>query len=373
MTNQDADNCLTIKRELQGLISPDEPKSNCTVELLLMAAQSAYRIGKDNVIDPAHSEAYAKTLADIKEHGYRCASGITPLGSKGTGTTPLAAITLYPTDQTDKIAPIIIAFRGTATLGDVGSDLKIGVTGTVGKAFRDEAFQYYNNILMLSCGRPIVLTGHSLGGHLATYVGTRAYDLKLTSPVQVRTFNTAPVSTAHDGVFEKSSNLRNQFVNYRINTDVPSALTLHESTGDTFDFPSSKGAAESHFLGALMSELPEAILKGKIGATASVTQDENLLIERTQGMLHSYQCRVANQYFSSIRQGQQNLEEMSPVLNKLVQRFESKQYDLALTELQTLKTKLDGRISIDMVDVLIKSVNSIKTAAEVVDKSAPHP
>ena len=216
---------------------------------------------------------------------------------------------------------------------------------------------------MLNPGRPIVLTGHSLGGHLATYVGTRAYAQQGTPPVQVRTFNTAPVSTAHDGVFEKKPELKGSFINYRLTNDAPSALSFQKYTGETFVFASSKGVLESHLIGSLVKELPEPILKGTIGATESATQDEHLLIERTQGMLHSYQCRVANQYFSSIRQGQQNLEKMSPVLNNLVQRFERKEYALALTELQTLKTKLDGRISIDMVNVLIKSVNSITRAS----------
>lgn len=169
------------------------PKSKCTVRLLTVATESTYKVRKDNAMDPS-IEAHKLLLDEMESHGYTLTEAIAPIGSEGTGTTPLGAVCLSPTDSQ---GPIIIAFRGTKAAGDVVSDMRIMATGVVEANFRNAAFEFYQKIQKANPGREIVLCGHSLGGHLAQYVATKAYntnpDLLANPTLQVRTFNTAPV------------------------------------------------------------------------------------------------------------------------------------------------------------------------------------
>lgn len=341
-------------------MAQDTPSSQCTVRLLAIAAQAAYRIKNDNLIDPTYSDGYQQTLVDMAEHGYSITDSIAPIKSKGTGTTPLAALCLTPQDRH---SPLVIAFRGTKTSGDMVSDIKLGTTGVVEKKLRNAAFEYYQKIRKENPGREIVLTGHSLGGHLAQYVATKAYntdpELAANPQVQVRTFNTAPVATRHSSIFSSHNHLRAQIVNYRLSPDWVSDLPLKQYYGNTFVFPCNKFWLFAHSMDPVMKYLPEAVLNQEVGTTDR-TKTHNALVELVNGVRTSYQCRVKGQILHRFRSGAQNLSLMETELPKVLDCIKNKNYDEAIERLQGLEKKLDGKISKQIIDVLKQSTQVVK-------------
>ena len=348
--------------------------TQCTVGLLTIAAQLSYRVGEGDAIDLSNLEN-TKLLSDLWDCGYEIAHSIAPKVSKGTGTTPIAAITLAPQDPT---APIVISFRGTKTLGDVSSDLHLGSRGVVGKPFREAAFEYYQNVRKAHPDREIILTGHSLGGHLAAYVATKAYNidpiLRSNPILQVRTFNTAPVSTRHSEVFKEHPELKDQFVNYRLSTDVVSNLPLQQYTGNTFVFPCKKGALAAHILRAVREDIPPEILSQPVGRTNDTSQQHNRLVELINGAHHSYQCYVKGQFFSRYREEGKDLSKMDehfPIVQALLQE---KKYENAIGALTYLSWELKSDSAKRIVASLIESTKAVQAIQPKSDLAvAPSP
>lgn len=286
-------------------------RSTCTVGLLLTAAQAAYRVGENDIINPESHATNTQLLMDAASHGYVITKSIAPMRNKGSGQSPLAAVCLEPQDPK---APLVISYRGTDTMGDVISDLRLTSTGIIEKKFRDAAFNFYLDVRAQHPNREIIITGHSLGGHLAQYVGVKAYNtdanLQANHLLQVRTFNSAPISTTHSAVFDKDPESASQFVNYRLSPDLVSNSPLQQYYGNTFVFPSDKNALVSHKLGTLRDNLPETILNQEVTADTEFGKKQNMLIERIKGVESSYQCRVEGQFFSRFRAGPKNLEKM---------------------------------------------------------------
>lgn len=337
------------------------PSSNCTIGLLVHASQAAYRIKKDNLIDPAYSEAYAQTLVDIAEQGYSIADSIAPLASKGTGKTSLAAVCLTPQDEH---SPLIISFRGTKAGSDVISDIRLSTFGVVEKDFRDAAFEFYLKMRITYPGREIVLTGHSLGGHLAQYVATKAYNTDpylVSNPVvQVRTFNTAPINTEHSSIFRSHRHLLAQFVNYRLSPDVISDLPFQHYYGNTFVLPCNKGVLASHPMGAIKQYLPAEILSQTVGSSDNSTKKQDMLVELMRGVVFSYQCRVEGQFFSRFRAGVRNLTEFQKVLPILISAIEEGHYGAAQSKLRELNDEVNGLVSKAIIKVLLNYVTRLE-------------
>lgn len=348
------------------------PSSNCTIGLLIHASQAAYRIKKDNLIDPAYSEAYAQTLVDIAEQGYSIADSIAPLASKGTGKTSLAALCLMPQD---KHSPLIISFRGTKTGSDVISDIRLSTLGVVEKQFRDAAFEFYRKMRIEYPEREIVLTGHSLGGHLAQYVATKAYNTDpylVNNPlVQIRTFNTAPIDTKHRSIFSTYPHLLSQIVNYRLSPDVVSDLPLQYYYGNTFVFPCDKGALASHPMGAVRKYLPAEILSQTVGSSDHCTKKQDMLVELMRGVVFSYQCRVEGQFFSRYRAGVKNLAEFEKALPVLISAINEGHYDAAQSKLLELNRAVNGLVSKAIIEVLIHDVTRLKMNVQAQTTGVP--
>ena len=338
--------------------------SECTVELMAIASAAVYKVKKDDKID---EQEYQQTLADIKSHGYEYENAIAPMTSGGSGTTRLGALCLKPKD--DK-SPIVISFRGTKSGYDVLSDINIGLTGTAGKNLREAAYKYYQKIQKQNPGREIVLTGHSLGGHLAHYVGTKAYNeepqLQEKPSIQVRTFNTAPCDTAHKAVFQKKPHLLSNFVNYRLSKDVISDLPLQKYQGNTFVFPYKPetlfqvDSYKAHLLNTIKKTIPDDVLVQKVGADNQSSKNHNLLVELARGITSSYQCRVEGQFFSKFRAGSRNLEKMQDALPKVIESLNNKNYEDAIIKLKALEGQLEGKMSNHMIDTLMRSIEQVK-------------
>lgn len=171
----------------------------------------------------------------------------------------------------DEKAPNIIAFRGTSNLVDGYNDLVIATTKRASKARRDQAYEYYQAIKELFPGKAIILTGHSLGGHIAQDVAIRAYQDE-KDKLQVRTFNTAPHK-------KESTNI--PIINYALDKDVVSIIPRQPYVGPFFIMESSgdqsQGPIEDHLMKPLMKYTPEELKKYPIGCN-----DKDFLIEQIQ-------------------------------------------------------------------------------------------
>lgn len=333
--------------------------SRCDIHLLIMASESAYCVSKDNTVD---REKYRTVITSIEERGYQINKGIAPQHQLGGGTTPLAATCLTPVNGD---GPIVIAFRGTETKGDVVSDLLIGTNGVVEKKFRDAAFKFYTDTKKNYPEREIILTGHSLGGHLAQYVATKACNeanmARQTLPnLQVRTFNTAPINTNHDAFFKKHHGFLARFVNYRLSPDLVSDLPTKKSYGDIFSFPSKKNFLKAHTLQAMLTDLPPDILKQEVGGRTLKSLQHNLLLEQVRGAFKSYHCRIEGQWFSKYRQGSKNLSVFNSVKEDILSALENKDYTKALNHIKTIEGQLSGSVSTKILNILKINIEIMK-------------
>lgn len=340
-------------------------KSKCTVGFLVSAAQMSYKIGREDTVDLSINQA-TEIAAEMRDNGYSIERSIAPIRSQGTGQSPLAAVCLKSDDPDE---PIIISYRGTHAGGDVVSDARLTMGGVVEKKFRDAAFDFYQQVRKQYPNKEIVITGHSLGGHLAQYVGTKAYNtdpkLQANHLVQVRTFNSAPVDTKHGEVFERQPELSSQFVNYRLSPDVVSNLPLHQHYGNTFVFPSNQNALNSHKLGVVKQLLPEHIKNQEITAPSPIEKQKNMLVELVKGVESSYQCRVEGQFFSRYRAGAKNLEQMQKAFPEVIELIEKGKYNEAVLKLDDLKDKLDGTVSKQLVDAIRQRTVDVKISQQM--------
>lgn len=340
-------------------------KSKCNIKMLMIAANAAYYLRKNNLINSKDSEAHKQSLRDIKHHAYKISKTITPKYNHGRGENSLSALCLQPKSLK---SPIIISFRGTADLQDLIDDSRIVLTGVTRKSLRDAAFNFYKDIRNKHPDREIILTGHSLGGHLAQYVGIKAYGTQTESShsalLQVRTFNTAPISTSHERIFKQHPELLKQFAHYRLETDVISNSSLHRYVGNTFVFKCKEKAVFAHTMGALETYLPKEIQEQEVGSNTIHHKDHNSLIEFTRGFLSSYQCRIEGQFFSQYRAGRQNLEHLNEYLPKVIKLIEKNRLKEAIIMLELLKTTLDGKVSNQIVSILIAKTQKIDAQAD---------
>ena len=206
-------------------------RSICDIDLLIHASQAAYRIKSKNVIQddidavPDYDRVrFLHTHKTIQTKQYDIYATISP--DEFEGKSHVCALALKPHDDA---SPVVIAFRGTMTKKDMGSNLNIVFRGVAGKNLCHEARQFYEKIKLEFPDREIVLTGHSLGGHLAQYVAAKAY-ANQDENIIVRTFNSAPIGSKH------ASHISGNFVHYRFFDDWVAGVSFSACYGDLYTF-----------------------------------------------------------------------------------------------------------------------------------------
>lgn len=339
----------------------------CDLQLILSAARCAYRVGPNKIIydermgeyklaetvNPSKKEGYQETLNSVKEQGYSIHKDISP---EGGGYTNLAGAVLVPDDDT---SPIVIAYRGTSTSKDVWADFRLGLGGVVGKSFREQAYKFYLQVKRNYPDREIVLSGHSLGGHLAQYVGAKAYaedvGLRKKQSLYVRTFNTAPISTRHKKSLNKHRSVFNNFINYRLAKDVISDLPIKEYYGNVFDIQYDKYFYDSHSLNAVDEALPDRIKKQRIGRSETQSALNNRVIESIRGIIESYRCRVGSQWFPGLSQFI-NVQLLNRVEEIITSHLDDADYFKAKFALGKLNKLVRGKRIKELVDLMFNMV-----------------
>ena len=191
-----------------------------TLELLLLASLCAYRLNEDGTVNKKLEEGTAlKADAELERSGYRSMDEIYST-IKGLNEASCVAF-----KQNNEPGTIIIAYRGTDSIDDLKSDVWLAMTGLPYRKKLSDALAFYTKIQDANPNSTIILTGHSLGGHIATYVG-----MKISAEntnFMVRTFNSAPTSFKKILNFMKyHNNDLYKFANYTMQYDVVSAGTF---------------------------------------------------------------------------------------------------------------------------------------------------
>ena len=339
--------------------------SKCTIGLLLSAAHIAYRIvGEDSTLREEPRVGYVTTAeltSEIDNSGYKITEKTNVDAEHSNG---LNAARLEPLD--DK-SPIIISFRGTDSFRDLLSDLHLTLTGRVEKKLRNEAYKFYTDTKERFPDREIVLVGHSLGGHLAQYVGAKAYGndilLRQSRSLHVRTFNTAPLNTANGRWLQTAyPGVFGQFCNYRLDSDIVSRTPVQQYYGNTFSFICEKSRLDAHPLRSMRETLPFEIKNLEIGGKSKPERDLNTLKEAVMGIKDAYAAHVKGQWFSKYRMGAKNnkiiekaLSEVTKALNEIPPEFQT-----ATLILEVAQKNTSGRVSNNCLDCLLKDVNFVK-------------
>ncbi|CAM2901336.1 Predicted lipase [Legionella steigerwaltii] len=334
----------------------------CTIGLLINAAHLAYRIeGEDNALRQDESRkgylATQQLVDNIAQSEYQIT---VKTNAKARNSNGLTAVRLEPID---KESPVIISFRGTAATQDLYSNITLALTGTVEKKLRAEAFSFYERTKEQFPNRDIILVGHSLGGHLAQYVGTKAYatdaHLRESRSLHVRTFNTAPINTLHGQFLTRTYNhIFSQFCNYRLDHDVISALPGQQYYGNTFSFYQEKSMFRSHPLRVMRKLLPDSVKNLEIGGTSKAQRDLNTLKEAVLGIKDAYAAHIHGQWFSTYRMGIKNKKIIDKALKAVNHALKENppNFEGAWTHLESARLSTYGPTSRDCLNCLIKDV-----------------
>ncbi|MCW8398928.1 DUF2974 domain-containing protein [Legionella sp. PATHC038] len=351
----------------------------CNLGLLLSAAHLVYRVvGENNDLREEPREGYVSTKQltdDIAESGYEIAVKTNAQVKNSNGLT---AVRLEPKDNE---SPIIISFRGTDSMRDVFANMNLMLTGTVGKKLQEEAFSFYTKTKEKYPNREIILVGHSLGGHLAQYVGARAYDedsdLKKSRRLHVRTFNTAPVDSFHGRRLYSSSSASvfNQFCNYRLESDTVSRTStqryfiqpVRQYYGNTYSFRTDKNTLAAHPLRAMREVLPDSVKNLEIGGTDKVQRDLNTLKEAVIGVKEAYAVHIKGQWFSKYRMGSHNKINIDKALDKVTEALNETppNFKAAEEELESAQNKVRGPTSQHCLQCLLDYVHDVQRQDEL--------
>lgn len=323
--------------------------SKCTIGFLIHACQLSYRLDAKGNIDASfeknNPDVQLKSHDSLKSHGYTQIDGTAQTERPGVEQSHLAAIALKPDNPN---YPIVIAFRGTKTKTDLLSNFSIFKTGLAQSKQLAEAVKFYEGIKKQYPHRKIILTGHSLGGHIATYVALKAHEGNTvpSGGLLVRTFNTAPFSKKTCEQLKNNEFIKSKCINYRLSPDLISNINTYRYFGDIFSFKSKiKNPVDSHMLWAMDKELPDEVKQTLVSPESKLTLNETI-----QGFIHSYECRIQKQFFSSLRLGEKNLTILQKLQAQIMPLIKSENFQEAQRLINETKIRVKGRKSVIILE-----------------------
>tara|TARA_R110002126_G_scaffold283494_1_gene432726 strand:+ start:6695 stop:8209 length:1515 start_codon:yes stop_codon:yes gene_type:complete len=301
--------------------------SICDIELLMIASQATYRIVSDHEIQEKPQTSISNVMGKIAEKNYNI------FKIKYQSHNHLCALTLEPVDDR---APIVIAFRGTKTRKDMLSDMSIVARGVAVDKLRAEAWGFYEAMRKDFPGKKMVLTGHSLGGHLAQYVAARAYhqDEHVLVRIEVRTFNSAPIDTKHGR--ELSADTLSHFVHYRFAEDLMHKLPFNTCYGDVYIFKAEFNNTEeqavqinhfeqikkNHSLKEFYRALSPHVKALRVGHVVSMSPKHVAALEKIKAMQASDAYYVSKKWFLKSRIGKKSLSIFNQHSSQLTGLFD---------------------------------------------------
>jgi hypothetical protein len=353
--------------------------SICDIELIITASKAAARdkhINRRTGQVELYSDAemfgevgsvkrrrFIPVEANLERKGYVLHDAV--IQGAGQDESDITAVCFKPTD---KKSPVVIAFKGTSTVDDVWQDAHIARTGLAKDKAREEAWQLYLKMrATLAPGQEIVLSGHSLGGHFAQYVGARAYAEGHTG-VLVRTFNSAPISKQHgSGLSEDKLHKMNNFVNYRTQSDpVSGALTNASRTkelyGDVYSFKTSKDVrwthpgVDAHKTDIMHLSLSNDVKALQVGSREGVSRTHAYILEKMHIMTEAYEFRVAGEWFANYRTGEKDVASFMLKLPDIKRAIQASDYQGAIEKLCALQKEVRGKSPYLIVASLIDEV-----------------
>jgi hypothetical protein len=353
--------------------------SICDIELIITASKAAARDKHRNLqtgeiglysdeemfaeVGSVKRRRFIPIEANLKRKGYMFHDAV--LQGPTQDDPDITAVCIKPTD---KKAPIVIAFKGTATLDDVLQDAHIARTGLAKEKAREEAWQYYLSVrASMEPNQEIVLCGHSLGGHFAQYVGARAYAEGHTD-VLVRTFNSAPISKEHgSGLSEDKLHKLNNFVNYRTQSDpVSGAVTnvsrTKELYGDVYSFKTSKDVrwthpgVDAHKTDIMHLSLSDDVKALQVGSSKGMNRTHAYILEKLHIMTEAYEFRVQGEWFAHYRTGEPDVTRFMLKLPEVKRAIQASDYETAIEKLSALQKDVEGKSPYRIVQSLIDEV-----------------
>nr|WP_058441596.1 Mbeg1-like protein [Legionella brunensis] len=268
--------------------------SNCTIELLLNVCEYVYadyaelspakkitdQKNQSNNPHPQEKELEKSILnSQYRVYAAKSFKGIGTIHDTGLNEYPgLGYGVFVPLEPENNNEPIIIAYRGSYVYQDVLEDVKIGLTGATGKQYQEEAYNVYLAVRKQWPNRNIVLTGHSLGGYMANYIGQRASAEKDDEQlIHVRTFNSPGLHSNHENnMVSHNKKLKQPNVfHYSLWAD---PLRLTSRTGQhIICFKESRIPTIAHSLNSLMADIPDEIKAITVGLSSIEAMKEAII------------------------------------------------------------------------------------------------
>lgn len=336
--------------------------SKCNIDLLINACQAAYHLDEKGFYPSVLPHTLKKTtpfVETIERQGYKQVMGAKPDSKKSKDKSLLAAICLVPSSPEE---PIVIAFRGTKSNDDLISDLSIMTNGFAKMRQLDEAYQFYLKVRKNYPNSPIVISGHSLGGHIAQYVGLKAHENEQLpeNGIAIRTFNTAPIASRLSKMFSNQSDITAKFINYRSSNDPVSTIPYYHYFGNTYSFQAKQSnIIDSHRLWGLSSSLPKNVKESSVSLTP-----KDLLIENIHGAMHAYEVYINSQLLTSFRQGRKNLTTFKNLGPKLIESLSSNDFDTVNELIRQSRSQISGKISTAKLEMIQNQILQYQSKLE---------
>lgn len=316
-----------------------------------------------------HSQTINLCFKLFKQKGYEVYAARGPQGGGSMYTkeqnivenSRLGYAVLIP-KQPSSGAPIIIAFRGTKGIKDMSANVKLAITGTVGKALRDEAFLLYREARKLFPNHPIVFTGHSQGGNIAHYVTLKAMATRMDTNLECRVFNSANIDTKYSQVLERQPHLKLKFVNYRTSADIVSSY--RSRPGLSTNLITESGFFAAHSMKSVKQSTPSSLSQSRVGHSPLAGATELLNSLAVNAELKPRTVPAQQRFHIAIETAKQELRIAARSHHEIVETLEvnlEKAYGVHKSQGGQWQSQSSSSLPIGLVDALSKLKLNLKS------------